>query len=398
MKKIAFLLVATLIASLTPSCQHNSHEHEEAHSNEHGHEHSHGHAHAKEHHHHGPNVIEFSESQALKVGLATEVVAPTPFGQVIKTSAQILPSQGDMREVIAPASGVVAFANAHLVEGSAVKAGQKLFEIKSDGMVDNNMNVRYQEVVATYNAAKATYERKQKLVEDRIVSQSDLEAARVAYETARAAYDNLKGNFSQYGAVVQSPISGYVQRVDSGNGTFVEAGGTVLAVAQNRDLQLRAEVQPRYYNVLKNIEKVNIHIPGDSHVYTLDELGGSLVSYGRTTEASGPLVPVTFRLLNRGNLLSGSFVTVYITTKADRQVLTIPNESIVEEMGNYFLFVKVCKEEYEKRRVVLGASDGIRTEVLSGVREGDIVVTTGASIVRLAQNGAALDPHAGHVH
>lgn len=394
MKKIAFIIAATLIFGTLPSCQ-SGHDHDEAH--EHGHNEAHEHEH--EHHHdHGPNVVQFSNAQGLKVGLTLEKVAPRPFGQVIKTSAQVLPSQGDEREATASASGVVVFTNANLVEGAAVKAGQQLFEIESSGMADNNMNVKFQEASARYNAAKAAFERKQQLAEDKIVSQSDLETARAEYASAKAAYDNLKGNFSQRGAVVRAPISGYIQRINVSNGGFVEAGRSVVTVSQNRDLLIRAEVQPRYYACLKNIAGVNIRIPSDEHVYTLEELGGSLVSYGRATDADCPLVPVTFRVRNNGNLLSGSFVTLYISTQAEQEVITVPNESVVEEMGNYFVFVKVCDGEYEKRLVTLGATDGRRTEVVAGVQAGDIVVGRGATMVKLAQNSGALDPHAGHVH
>lgn len=394
MKKIAFIIAAALIFGTLPSCQ-SGHDHDEAH--EHGHNEAHEHEH--EHHHdHGPNVVQFSNAQGLKVGLTLEKVVPRPFGQVIKTSAQVLPSQGDEREATASASGVVVFTNANLVEGAAVKAGQQLFEIESSGMADNNMNVKFQEASARYNAAKAAFERKQQLAEDKIVSQSDLETARAEYASAKAAYDNLKGNFSQRGAVVRAPISGYIQRINVSNGGFVEAGRSVVTVSQNRDLLIRAEVQPRYYACLKNIAGVNIRIPSDEHVYTLEELGGSLVSYGRATDADCPLVPVTFRVRNNGNLLSGSFVTLYISTQAEQEVITVPNESVVEEMGNYFVFVKVCDGEYEKRLVTLGATDGRRTEVVVGVQAGDIVVGRGAAMVKLAQNSGALDPHAGHVH
>lgn len=394
MKKIAFIIAAALIFGTLPSCQ-SGHDHDEAH--EHGHNEAHEHEH--EHHHdHGPNVVQFSNAQGLKVGLTLEKVAPRPFGQVIKTSAQVLPSQGDEREATASASGVVVFTNANLVEGAAVKAGQQLFEIESSGMADNNMNVKFQEASARYNAAKAAFERKQQLAEDKIVSQSDLETARAEYASAKAAYDNLKGNFSQRGAVVRAPISGYIQRINVSNGGFVEAGRSVVTVSQNRDLLIRAEVQPRYYACLKNIAGVNIRIPSDEHVYTLEELGGSLVSYGRATDADCPLVPVTFRVRNNGNLLSGSFVTLFISTRAEQEVITVPNESVVEEMGNYFVFVKVCDGEYEKRLVTLGATDGRRTEVVAGVQAGDIVVGRGAAMVKLAQNSGALDPHAGHVH
>ena len=390
MNKIISIMVACCVIGAMTSCQHN---HEHAHIHEHEHEHSHAHDHD-----HGDNIVVFSNVQGQKVGLALEKVALRPFGQVIKTSAQVLPSQGDEREATATTSGVVVFSNPNLVAGTAVKAGQQLFEIESSGMADNNMSVRFQEAAANYQAAKVAYERKQQLAEDKIVSQNDLEQARASYENAKAVYNNLKSNFSRKGAVVRAPISGYVQRIHVNNGGFVDAGQSVVTVSQNRDLQLRAEVQPRYYNYLKNIKGVNIRIPGDSQTYTLEELNGSLVSYGKATDSDCPLVPVTFRIRNVGNLLNGSFVTAYIVTQSDREALTVPNEGIVEEMGNHFLFVKVHDGEYEKRLVTLGSTDGLRTEITSGLTAGEIVVTKGASMVRLAQNSTALDPHAGHVH
>ena len=377
----------------------HEHHHDHDHEHNHGHEHNHDHDHDHEHHpSHGANVVTFSNEQAKKVGRTLEKVTPSPFGQIIKTSAQVLPSQGDEREVTATTSGVVSFSTPNLVEGAAVKAGQQLFTIESNNMADNNMSVRYQEAAANYNAAKLAYERKQRLAEDKIVSLTDLEQAHATYEAAKAVYDNLKNNFSKNGAVVRAPISGYVQLIHVSNGSFVNAGQSVVTVSQNRDLQIRAEVQSRYYSCLKNIKGANIHIPGNNQTYTLEELGGSLVSYGKATNVNCPLVPVTFRIRNVGQLLSGSFVNAYIITQSDKDVLSVPNEAIVEEMGSYFLFVKVHDGEYEKRLVTLGATDGLRTEVSSGLQTGEVVVAKGASMVRLAQNSAALDPHAGHVH
>ena len=397
MKRIVFIVAALFVLGDTLSChQGHGHDHEaEAHEHHHDHDHDHDHDHE---HHHGDNVIVFTNAQGLKVGLALEKVQYSAFGQVIRTTAQVLPSQGDEREATATAAGVVVFTNPNLVEGAAVKAGQTLFEIQSNGMADNNMSVRLQEATANYNAAKADYERKQKLIEDRIVSQADLERAHLAYLSAKATYDNLRNNFSQTGSVVRAPISGYVKSINVRNGGYVDAGRPVVTVAQNRDLQLRAEVQPRYYNALKSITGVNLCIPGTDSVLTLSDLHGSLVSYGKATGTDNPLIPVTFRVRNTGSLLSGTFVSLYITTAADHQVLTVANDGIVEEMGNYFVFVKVCQEEYEKRLVTLGATDGLRTEITSGLQEGEWVVSHGAAMVKLAQGAGALDPHAGHVH
>ena len=402
--------VAGSHAELHEHTHEHAHEHSHEHLHEHGEEHHHGHEHSHEHGdahdhshehshaHNATNAITFTKGQSWKIDFATDTLRLQPFGSVIKAAGQVLPSQGDECEATATTSGVVVYSNPNLVEGAAVKAGQQLFVIESHGMADNNMSVRLQEATAEYTVAKAEYERKQQLAEDRIVSQAELQRAKAVYETAKAAYDNLKGNFSQKGAIVRAPMSGYIQRINVSNGGYVEAGHSVVTVSQNRDLLIRAEVQPRYYSQLANISGVNFRVPGDEHVYSLAELNGSLVSYAKATDLDCPLVSVTFRVRNTGGLLSGSFVSLYITTRSDRQVVTIPNQGIVEEMGNYFIFVQLTPESFEKRLVTLGATDGYRTEVLSGVEPGERVVTKGASMVRLAQNGAALDPHAGHVH
>lgn len=379
---------------------------EEEDEDDHGHHHHHhgheGHGEGRDHHHHEhaaevANSVAFTKEQSWKIDFATEEMQPSRFGRVIKTTAQVLTSQGDESQVSAKTSGIVTFVNDVMVEGTAVHAGQRLFTIESRGLSDNNMGVRYQEAAANYERAKAEYERKQRLGEERIVSRNDVERSRAEYESAKAVYDNLKGNFSPNGAVVTSPLSGYVKGLYVKNGAYVEAGSPVVAVSRNSDLLVRAEVSPRYYADLSRIESATLVLPGGD-VRGMGDLKGTLVGYGHATSTESPLVPVTFRFRNTLGLVPGSFVTLYIRTKSDDMALAVPNGGIVEEMGNTFVFVQITPELFEKRLVQLGATDGERTVIVSGVKAGERLVTKGAAMVKLAQGAGALDPHAGHVH
>ena len=344
-----------------------------------------------------PNSVTFTKEQGWACDFGTELVEPAVFGNVIKTAAEVVSAQGDERVVTAKASGIINYSSSGIVEGSVVKKGQRLFVIESSGMADGNMNVRYQEALASYSAAKAEYERKQTLAKEKIVSQSDLERSKATYEASKATYDNLKGNFSPKGAEVKSPESGYVKRITVRNGEFVEAGQAVVVITQNKDLYLRAEVSPRYYTYLKDASDANIET-GNGMVYNVGELGGSIVGYGKSTGDGNGLIPITYRIENRVDLMAGNFVTLYVVCKSTEQVITIANEGIVEEMGNNFVFVQVTPELFEKRLVTIGGSDGKRTVIESGVKEGERVVSKGAIMVKLAQGAGALDPHAGHVH
>ena len=96
--------------------------------------------------------------------------------------------------------------------------------------------------------------------------------------------------------------------------------------------------------------------------------------------------------------MSGSFIETFIKTQSQTETLTVSNEAIVEEMGNYFVYVQLTPELFEKRPVKTGVTDGIRTEITDGVSQGERIVGKGAILVKLAQSAGAIDPHAGHVH
>jgi multidrug efflux pump subunit AcrA (membrane-fusion protein) len=216
-------------------------------------------------------------------------------------------------------------------------------------------------------------------------------------------YNNLRNNFSEGKQNVSAPIGGYITKVLVRNGEYVEAGQSVLIVSQNRGWFIKAELQPRFFDLLENITSANIRMLNNNRVYSLEELNGRMLSYGRTADISNPLIPVIFQINNTGAenyppLLPGSFVEMFIKTLTNAQAITIPNEAIIEEMGNFFVYVQLTPEFFEKTSIKKGVTDGIRTEITEGISEADRVVSKGAILVKLAQTLGALDAHAGHVH
>lgn len=344
------------------------------------------------------NGVSFIKEISWKVDFSTEQCKKEPFGQIIRTMAQVQPSQGDERIVTAKTSGIVAIPETGLVDGKSVNTGQTLFYIESGDMADNNLSVRYKEAESNYNLTKKEYERKKTLAEDKIVSESDLLQAKANFEAAEAVYNNLRKNFSSGRQAVTAPISGFVKQLLVRNGEYVEAGQPIVAVSQNRNLFIKAEIQPKYYPLLSNVSTANFRILNDDKVYKLEELNGRLVSYGKSVETDSPLLPVVFQVNNSIDLLPGSFVEIYIKTHRTQPVITVPNVSLVEEMGNYFVYVQLTPEFFEKREVKIGQTDGQHTEILSGLNGNERVVAKGAVLVKLTQATGMLDAHSGHVH
>ena len=381
----------------------DDHEHDHAAEAAHDHEaEDHDHAaeapHGHDDHDHGasaanPDEIVFTPEQAAGVEFEVVDVQPAPFSEVIRTGGQIMAAQGDQKTLTAPVSGVVALGSARLAEGAPVTRGQTLFYISSKHIADGDFVAKAR---AAYLNAKAEYDRAAELVKDKIVSQQAYEQARLAYEQAKVAYDAVASSQSDRGTGVAAPIGGYVTSLDVEDGAYVEVGAPLATVSQNRRLTLRAEVSQKHYGALRSIRSANFRTGYDGKVYSTADLGGRVISSGATAGAGSFYVPVSIEFDNRGDIVPGSFVEVFLIGAPEADALTVPETALLEEQGSLYVFVQLDAECYARRQVRVGASDGRRVKVLSGRAPGERVVSKGAYNVKLASATGEI-PH-GHSH
>lgn len=344
------------------------------------------------------NKVVFTKEQSWKIDFKTEKLKQEPFGQVIKTVAKISPSVGSEKVIAAKSSGMVVFPNNNLLVGKSVTSGQTLFRVSPGGISEGNISVKITEAENNFKNAEADYKRKKELANDKIISEKELLESKKRYDNAKAIYENLINNFSVGGQSIKSPINGFIKQIFVANGQFVKTGQALITLSQNKVLILNAFVQQKYYSILSTIQSATIKTLFDNRSYTFEELNGKIISYGKSVSEDNFLVPVNLQVDNKVGLVQGSLVEVYLKTLTDEEAVTVPNTSLIEEQGSYFVFVQVTPELFEKRQIKTGVTDGIRTEVISGISHGERVITIGATLVKLAKATGALDPHSGHVH
>lgn len=375
----------------------HDHEHEEA---DHDHEHEeagHDHEHDHEHEHEAaanPGEVVFKEANAKAVGLQTITVTPGAFTQVIRTSGQVLAAQGEESVMVATVPGVVSFGSVPFTDGTAVRKGQAVLSIASNGLSEGDVAVRAK---AAYEAAKLEFERMEALVADRIVSAKEFEQAKLNYANAKAAYEAVADKQTAKGVAVVAPLNGYLKNIQVKEGDYVSVGQPLATIAQSNRLMLRADVSERYYSSLPMVQSAHFKTPYDEQVYRLADLRGRLLSYGRASGGDSFFVPVTFEFDNKGAILPGSFVEVYLLTKPLEQVISVPVESLIEEQGLYSVYVRLDADCYRKQPVTLGANNGVKVQILSGLHGGEAVVTKGAHQVKLASASNAIPAHS-HSH
>lgn len=405
MKTVLFLM---MLAMSFYGCKNTAkHEHSHETAEEHalhahdGHDHAHeGHDHAAEtgaHAHEGEEAghsdeIIFTKEQAARTEFEVREIQPGTFHQVIKATGQVLSAPGDESVIVATNNGVVSYADHDLAAGSPVKKGEPLFYIATKNLGDGDY---YERTRANYKKAKAEYERARKLIEDKIISQKEYESIILAYQEAKISFDAISGKNSQQGVGVTNPLDGYVKTINVKDGEYVTAGQAIATVSQNKRLVLRADVSEKHYQALRNITTANFKTPYDNEVHELGALSGKLLSAGKSASDNTFFIPVTFEFDNKGNVIPGSFVEVYLISSPMEQVISVPVSALTNEMGYFYVYKQLDAEGYQKQEVQVGASNGKEVQILNGIQPGDRIVTKGAYQVKMASASAAIP---GHTH
>ena len=278
-----YILAGTLCMFLFGGCGEHAHDHEHE-----GHDHE-AEIHAEEKTAHSDEIV-LTPEKAKAAGVEAEVVHPGAFREVIQAGGQILSAQGQEATVVAASSGVVSFSR-KIAEGIEVGKGSELLSVSAEHIQEGDP-VRKAKVA--YEKAKEEYERAEKLVGSQIVSQKEFAALREAYQNARLAYEALLPSKSGKGVAVKAPIGGFVKNCLVKEGDYVTIGQPLMTVTQMRRLVLKADVSERYYAQLPRIVSANFKTPYNNKVYSLENLGGKVLSFGKSSGDTSYYVPVTF--------------------------------------------------------------------------------------------------------
>lgn len=371
MRQPLFLFLIPLLIVL--SCGRHHHEEEENHEESHPH-----------------SGIHLSPDKASQFGVEYEIVAPGYFNDVIKTSGSIEASGSDIVNITAKKSGVVTLA-AGINTGSAVNSGERIGTISSEGIQGGDVS---QAAVSNFQAAKAEYERLKPLYEEKLVTASVFKEAERAYNEAKALAG--KGNGSAM-AILTSPIEGTLLNLNVKSGDYVEVGSPVATVAKNSNLILKADLPARESKHLGEISTANFTIEGSREIVKLSERNGKKMSGNGSSVVNG-YIPVYFSFTGNSLSFPGGYAEVYLICGERNGVISVPRDALVEIQGNKYIYVAVDDDEYEKKLVVTGSSDGERIEIVEGLNPGEKIVSKGASIIRMAEVSSIAPPSHNHNH
>lgn len=275
--------------------------------------------------------------------------------------------------------------------GTMVEENDKIALVKiiPNMVALNNAENRLRQAKISLDNAKQDFERNQKLLEKEVIASAQFQPFELAYKSAKeevkAAQDNLdlvkKGetsrNKSNTNRLIRSTISGMVLNVpvEEGN-SVIEAntmndGTTVASVADMTDLVFEGKVDESEVGKIKEgmalILKIGA-IEGETFDATLEYISPKGI------EEDGA---IQFEIKAAVKLKEGQFIRAGYSANADivlakkEKVLAISEALLQFDGDSAYVEVETANQEFEKRYVQTGLSDGINIELLGGVNDDD---------------------------
>ncbi|MAZ73488.1 MAG: efflux transporter periplasmic adaptor subunit [Flavobacteriaceae bacterium] len=255
-------------------------------------------------------------------------------------------------------------ATIHVKEGDEVKKGQVVAKLTGDKTNVNLVNAK-----ATLDNAISNLNRYEAAFKTGGVTETQLDQARLQVENARAQHQSAQLNFGDTN--VKSKISGIVNEKMVEVGMIVAPGNPIVEVVDISSLDLKVEVDEALVSQLKVNDSVQI-VPS----VTKDTITGSITFIAPASNGALKF-PVEITVDNSENTLrAGMYATAIFNQKGQNDVLVIPREAFVGSVNDNQVFIVRDKTAY-LTKIRTGINYGGKVQVIDGLSEGDVVVTSG---------------------
>lgn len=263
----------------------------------------------------------------------------------------------------------------HFESGTAVQAGDELITLDDD--VDRAELAGLQ---AEKRLMEIQFERAKKLLKDKTISISEYDQADASLDSAAAQVASKQARIDK--KHIRAPFSGRlgIRKVDLGQ--YLAAGDAIVSLQANDPIYVDYSLPERYLNDLSVGQVVEVRV----QAYPGQVFTGAISAISPRIETATRSVPVRATLANpQQQLRTGMFAEVNTLLPPRDNVLTLPEQSVSYNPYGNSVFVIEEKEGglfVQRRQIETGAVRNGRVEVISGLQDGERVVTAGHNKLR----------------
>lgn len=192
---------------------------------------------------------------------------------------------------------------------------------------------------------------------------------------------------------VYAASSGYVNELSIAEGNYISTGTTLFRIASLTSLWVEAQVYLPYLYYIKPGTIARFTIPSAG----LESFIGKVIFIAPQVQSPERFVLARFKITNSTQQIKpGSLANIIITTEK-KKALVLPIEAIIQDSKGANVWVKNTDSVFENKMIKIGMQNSRQVEILEGLKEGEIVVVSGAYLLNseyIFKKGA--NPMEGH--
>jgi RND family efflux transporter MFP subunit len=264
-----------------------------------------------------------------------------------------------------------------VTEGQNVKKGNLLALIDDAGIKDQLDQMRLQ-----LNLAKTTFERTQRLWDQKIGSEMMYLEAKTRYKAAKKQVSQIKQQLAK--TKIYAPFNGVIDEIQARLGSNLLPGVTpVLRIVNLNSMYAESDVPENYLPNITKGSKAKVSIPALNQIQNTEihQTGNFITPSNRTFRVEARLENP--KGLIKPNLNARLSVLDYVNPKAIMIPLRVVRED-AKSQSYVFVLSKPEKDNgftTEQRMVTLGKSKEEMIEIIEGLTAGELVVEEGVSLL-----------------
>ena len=294
------------------------------------------------------------------------VLKPQVFSENLSLSGTL--EANEQIEIRSEISGIVESIN--FKEGSRVLKGQILFTVN-----DLELRARLAKVQTAQRLAAENERRAKLLLEKEAISQEEYDISEADFQFAWAESQLVAAQLAK--ATVRAPFSGTIGLRYISQGTYVTSTTPIAKLVNTDQLKITFSIPEKYSSQIALSDRITFTTTNAKEQYTA------------TIYAIEPEVELATRTLKmraiadnmEGKLIPGTFANVFLPLETVKDALLVPTESLIPIQNGKKIFVS---ENGLAKEVIV--ETGSRTEssvnVLSGLKAGDTILTSGVMMLR----------------
>ncbi|MEX2596853.1 MAG: efflux RND transporter periplasmic adaptor subunit [Salibacteraceae bacterium] len=296
------------------------------------------------------------------------VAESQPFHLSIETTGEVMAfEEVDLKSAVSGNVMKIAFE-----EGQRVRKGDLLVKID-----DRIWQAQLKGVSSQLKTAKSELNRSLSLLEIEGASQEDVDIAAAKVADLEAQQAQLEVNISL--ANVTAPFSGVVGFRDFSLGSYLTQGSVITRLSQIDKLKIGFEVPSKYSSQVKSGMKLHAVAENDTGSAVIYAVDPRINNETRSLGVRAEMTPES------GAFKPGSFVRVLLPIVADSNAILLPTEAIVPELNSQSVFL-LKNGKAAKSKIDIGQRTAESVQVISGIKVGDTVITSGLVMVREGMN------------